>query len=261
MSFIYIALNTFREAVRDKFLYLLMGFALLLILVARAVGWVSAGLDNKVTTDLGLFAIWLFSALVSILIGTGMIYKEIDKRTLYTILSKPIARWEFVLGKYIGLLLTSTVSLVGLSLAFLIYLKALGSPIDWAILQAIVLTFFEIVMVTALAILFSSASTPILSAIFTFMLFAVGQLTQWLVDFSTVVKTGSALTTRLLDGVYLLLPNLNNFNIRQQAVHATSLGKTFAIPPDQMLAAILYSLSYTAAVLLLAVLVFRRRNF
>ena len=255
-----IAFNTFREAVRDKILYVLAGFGVALILVARAVGWVSYGGEAKITTDLGLTSIWLFTALISIFIGTGMIYKEIDKRTLYTILSKPIDRWEFVLGKYAGLLLTSGVSLLLLSSIFLAYLKLTGAPLTWALVQALALTFFELAILNALAIFFSSASTPVLSAIFTSALFALGQLTKWIVEMG-MLGQGSPAIGKLMLGVYLFMPNLHNFNARREAVEAAGNGLNLAIPLDQTWSAVMYGISYTAVVLLGAVFMFRRRNF
>jgi ABC-type transport system involved in multi-copper enzyme maturation permease subunit len=258
--FFAIALNTFREAVRDKILYVLAGFGLALILAARAVGWVSYGGESKITTDLGLASIWLFSSLISIFIGTGMIYKEIDKRTLYTILSKPINRWEFVVGKYAGLLLTSTVSLVLLSVVFLGYLKITGAPVTWALPHALLMTLFELALLNALAIFFSAASTPVLSAIFTFALFALGQLTKWVVEMG-ILGRGNPVIGKLMMGLYLFMPNLHNFNVRREAVEAAENGLNLAIPLDQSWSTAVYGISYTSVVLLAAIFMFRRRNF
>lgn len=260
MSVLAITLNTFREAVRDKILYVLTVFALALILASRAVGWVSYGGDVKIMTDLGLTAIWLFGAMVSIFIGTGMIYKEIDKRTLYAILSKPIERWQFVLGKYGGLLLTTYVNLSVLSLVFLGYLWCMDAPVGLALFQALLLTYVEMMVVTAIAIFFSSASSPVLSAIFTSMLFALGQLTKWIVELGGVVKFQLPWVEKILYAVYLFMPNLHNFNVRQEAVHAAGRGAGVALPAEQILPALVYGVSYAAVLLLAAVLLFRRRN-
>ena len=183
-----IALNTFREAVRDKILYVLLVFGILMILVSRAIGWVSFGGENKIMTDIGLGAIWMFSGMVSIFIGTGLIYKEIDKRTIYTILAKPAERWQFLAGKYLGLVLTTLVNLLLLSALFLAYLWFCGAPVTLALGQALFLNFVEMMVVTAVAILFSSASTPIMSAIFTTIVFFAGQLTKWVVDLGFIYQ-------------------------------------------------------------------------
>jgi ABC-type transport system involved in multi-copper enzyme maturation permease subunit len=235
--------------------------ALLLILVSRAIGWVSYGGEHKIMTDLGLIAIWLFGALVSIFIGTGMIYKEIDKRTLYTILSKPIHRWQFILGKYFGLALTTCVNLLVLSAIFVGYLHLMGAPVTGAIFQALLFTMIEMLVVMAIAIFFSSASTPILSAIFTTILFGVGQLTKWVVDLGTFVQSSNPWVKQMMYFFYLFMPNLHNFNIRQEAVHAAGAGAGWAVPAEEAWAVTLYGISYTAALLLLSVLLFRRRNF
>jgi ABC-type transport system involved in multi-copper enzyme maturation permease subunit len=261
MNVLTIALNTFREAVRDKILYVLLVFGVLLILVSRAIGWVSFGGENKIMADIGLTAIWMFSGMVSIFIGTGLIYKEIDKRTIYTILSKPVERWQFLLGKYCGLVLTTLVNLVLLSTAFLLYLWLCGAPVTVALVQALSLTFIEMMMVTAIAIFFSSASTPILSAIFTTVIFAAGQCTKWVVELGFIYHAKAAWLEKVLYGVSLLTPNLHNFNIRKDAVLATQEPLSLALPPGEMWCCVVYGLSYTAALLLAAQVVFKRRNF
>jgi len=254
-----IAMNTFREAVRDKILYVLLAFGVLMILVSRAIGWVSYGGSEKIMTDVGLTAIWIFSGMVSIFIGTGLIYKEIDKRTIYTILAKPAQRWQFLAGKYLGLLITTLVNLVFLSTAFLLYLWICGAPVTIALLQALFLTFIEMMVVTAIAIFFSSASTPILSAIFTTIIFFTGQMTKWVVELGASVKQTAPWVEKILYACYLFLPNLHNFNIRQQAVLATQ--ENVMIASSEMFNCVMYGLAYTMAVLLAAHLIFRRRNF
>jgi ABC-type transport system involved in multi-copper enzyme maturation permease subunit len=212
-------------------------------------------------TDIGLTAIWMFSGMVSIFIGTGLIYKEIDKRTLYTILSKPAPRWEFLAGKYLGLLLTTFINLAALSAIFIGYLMLCGAPVTLALGQALFLTFIEMMVVTAVAIFFSSASTPILSAIFTTIIFFAGQLTKWVVDLGATMKTSAPWVEKILYMIYLVLPNLHNFNIRREAVLATQDKLAMAIPMNELLSCTLYGLAYTLALLLAAHLIFNRRNF
>jgi ABC-type transport system involved in multi-copper enzyme maturation permease subunit len=257
-----LAFNTFREAVRDRILYVLTIFGVLMILISRAIGYVSFGGELKIMTDIGLASIWIFSGMVSIFIGTGLIYKEIDKRTIYTILSKPTERWQFLAGKYFGLLLTTAVNMLLLSLAFLAYLKFCGAYVSVALLQALFLTFIEMMIVTAVAIFFSSASTPILSAIFTTIIFFAGQMTKWVVDLgdSPELKQSAPWVGKLLYGAYLVLPNLHNFNVRQEAVLATHDSLALAIPMNEMWACTVYGISYALAMLLAAHLLFSRRN-
>ena len=260
MSVLAIALNTFREAVRDKILYVLLVFGVLMILVSRAIGWVSFGGESKIMTDIGLAAIWMFSGMVSIFIGTGLIYKEIDKRTIYTVLAKPVERWQFLAGKYLGLLLTTAVNTLFLSIAFLAYLWFCGAPVTAALGEALFLTFIEMTMVTAVAIFFSSASTPVLSAVFTTIIFFAGQLTQWVVELGELIGHAHPGVGKMLYGLYLVLPNLHNFNIRNQAVLATQDQLRVAIPTNELIACTVYGLSYALAVLLAAHLMFSRRN-
>jgi hypothetical protein len=136
-----------------------------------------------------------------------------------------------------------------------------GAPVTLALCQALALTFVEMTVVTALAIFFSSASTPVLSAIFTFLIFTIGQLTKWVVDLGSVLQQSAPWAEKMLLALYRVMPNLHNFNIRQEAVQAHELHKTLAISPGEMLNVVLYGLSYTAALLLAAIFVFRRRNF
>jgi ABC-type transport system involved in multi-copper enzyme maturation permease subunit len=261
MIVLTIALNTFREAVRDKILYVLFGFGLLMIFVSRAIGWVSFGGESKIMTDIGLTAIWMFSGMVSIFIGTGLIYKEIDKRTLYTILAKPAERWQFLLGKYCGLVLTTLVNLVVLSVIFLAYLWLCGAPVTLALAEALFLTFMEMLLVTAVAIFFSSASTPILSAIFTTVVFFAGQMTKWIVDLGELLKQTQPWVGKFLYLIYVLFPNLHNFNIRREAVLATQEHLHIAVPFSELWSCTVYGLAYTAVLLLLAHVLFSRRTF
>jgi len=256
MIVVAIALNTFKEAVRDKILYVLFAFGALMILVSRAIGWVSYGSGEKIMADMGLAAIWIFSGMVSIFIGTGLIYKEIDKRTIYTILAKPAERWQFLGGKYLGLVLTMLVNLTLLSGGFLIYLWLSNAPVTMGLVQALYLTFIEMMVLTAIAIFFSSASTPILSAIFTTLIFYVGQVTKWIVELGA---GNPPWVQKMLYTVYLFLPNLHNFNIRDKAVLATENG--LAVPYAELGVVTVYGLAYASAVLLAAHLIFSRRNF
>src|SRR5205814_4360651 len=165
-----IARNAFREAVRDRVLYNLVVFALLLIGGAIFLGELSAGQEAKIIVDLGLSAILLFGVFISIFIGVGLVYKEIERRTLYAILSKPISRAEFLLGKFLGLCLTLFVNVVvmsiGLSLA-LISVKRGWNPLVARIWPAIFLIYVELMILTGVAMLFSAFSSRALSALLT----------------------------------------------------------------------------------------------
>src|SRR5437660_7236283 len=172
-----IARNAFREAVRDRVLYNLVVFALLLIGGAVFLGELSAGQEAKIIVDLGLSATLLFGMFIAVFVGVGLVYKEIERRTLYAILSKPVSRGEFLLGKYFGLCLTLLVNVIvmglGVSLA-LVYVRRGWDPLVAHVWPAIFLIFFELMILTSVALLFSSFSSPSLSALLTFFVFIIG---------------------------------------------------------------------------------------
>ena len=165
MKSLAIALNTFREAVRDRVLYLILAFAVVMILASVLLSLITVGSEQKIIEDFGLAMNALFGTATSLLLGLGLVYKEIERKTIYTLLSKPIRRSEFLLGKYLGLCLTLAVNMIIMSAAFFGLLVLRGTAIGdlWI---AVVLTFFELLLVTAIAVFFSSFSTPILSALF-----------------------------------------------------------------------------------------------
>ena len=215
-----IARNAFREAVRDRVLYNLVVFALLLIGGAIFLGELSAGHEAKIIVDLGLSAILLFGVFIAIFVGVGLVYKEIERRTLYAILSKPIGRGEFLLGKYLGLCLTLLVNVaimgVGLSLA-LVYVKRGWDPLVARIWPAILLLYVELIILTGVAMLFSSFSSPALSALLTFFVFVIGHFSA---DLKALSQSTPNMPTRwFFGGLYYLLPNLANYNAITAAAH------------------------------------------
>jgi ABC-type transport system involved in multi-copper enzyme maturation permease subunit len=250
-----IARNAFREAVRDRVLYNLVVFVLLLIAGAIFLGEISAGQEAKIIVDLGLSAILLFGVFIAIFVGVGLVYKEIERRTLYAILSKPIGRGQFVLGKYLGLCLTLLVNVsimgVGLSLA-LIYVKRGWDPLAARIWPAIFLIYIELAILTGVAMMFSAFSSPALSALLTFFVFVIGHFST---DLKALAGSMSSAPTRwVFAGLYYLLPNLTNYNAITPAAHGQ-------IPEaGALLAAALYGLIYIGVLLAGTALVFSRRN-
>ena len=250
-----IARNAFREAVRDRVLYNLVVFVLLLIAGAIFLGELSAGQEAKIIIDLGLSAILLFGVFISIFVGVGLVYKEIERRTLYAILSKPIGRGEFLLGKYLGLCLTLLVNVaimgVGLSLA-LVYVKRGWDPLVVRIWPAILLIYVELMILTGVAMLFSVFSSPALSALLTFFVFVIGHFSA---DLKTLSNSmGSAPTRWFFAGLYYLLPNLANYNAITTAAHGL-------LPyPRTLIAAVGYGLIYISVLLAATTLIFSRRN-
>src|SRR5271169_2586842 len=181
-----VAINTFREAVRDRVLYNLIFFALMMIGAAILVGQISIGIERLVIINLGLAAISVFGIVMAIFIGVGLVYKEIDKRTLYTLLAKPIRRWEFLLGKYAGLLLTLTVNTAFMTLglaAALFYVGWRFERSDTSILVAIYFILLEFALVTALALFFSCFTSPMLSTLYTLGIYITGVFADDIRDF------------------------------------------------------------------------------
>jgi len=251
-----IARNAFREAVRDRVLYNLVLFVLLLITGAIFLGELSAGQEAKIIVDLGLSAMLLFGAFIAIFVGVGLVYKEIERRTLYAILSKPIGRGQFLLGKYLGLCLTLLINVlvmgIGVSLA-LIYVRRGWNPLALQIWPAIFLIYFELMIITAVALLFSSFSSPALSALLTFFVFIIGHFSA---DLKNLATTGNSAAARLLfRTLYYLLPNLANFSLITPAAHGvTPSAGNFAL-------ATVYMFVYVGVLLAAATLIFSRRNF
>jgi ABC-type transport system involved in multi-copper enzyme maturation permease subunit len=248
-----IAANTFREAIRDRILYLLLFFAVTSIIFSRLLALLTVGDRVKVIKDVGLASFTFFGALMAILIGTGLVYKEIDKKTIYTLLSKPIHRHEFLLGKFFGLLATLAVMLAAMSVIFLVLIFFHTSAIEWKILPAILFIFIELALLTAVAILFSCFSTPILSSLFSLSFYIIGHLAWGLETLIRKMRPGAGKT--LVQVLYTLLPDLENFNFKTEVVYG------LPIPPKLLLYASFYGIFYTMFVLTLAILIFRRRDF
>jgi ABC-type transport system involved in multi-copper enzyme maturation permease subunit len=253
MTIRVIALNTFREAVRDRILYLLLFFAALSIGLSRVLALLTVGDRIKIIKDVGLASISFFGALMAILIGTGLVYKEIEKRTIFTLLSKPIRRHEFLLGKYFGLVLTLAVMLACMGVIFLALVFLQTGTVELKLLAAIYFIFIELILITAVALLFSCFSTPILSSLFSLAFYVIGHF-SWSLE-TLIKKVHPGLGKTLLRGLAAVLPDLETFNIKTEVVH------NIPLPASLLLTATAYGLVYAAFVLTLAVLVFRRRDF
>jgi ABC-type transport system involved in multi-copper enzyme maturation permease subunit len=249
-----IARNTFREAVRDRVLYNLVLFVLLITASAIFLGELTAGQDARTIVNLGLGAMLVFGAFISIFVGVGLVSKEIEKRTVYAIFSKPIRRSEFIVGKYLGLCLTLFVNVlvmgIGVSLA-LLYVG--GNNLAFAIWGSVFLLFLELMILTAVAILFSSFSSPALSALLSFFVFIIGHFSTSLNELAQ--NLGSVFAKNFFYLIYIALPNLSNFVFRTEAAHGI-------VPSYSMIfGATAYAIIYVVILLVITVLIFSRRNF
>jgi ABC-type transport system involved in multi-copper enzyme maturation permease subunit len=247
-----IALNTFREAIRDRVLYLLLVFALILIGASRLLSLLTVGSELKIIKDLGLSAISLFGVMTSVFVGVSLVFKEIEKRTIYTLLSNPVRRWQFVAGKFVGLVTVVALNVVMMFAALSVVLWIWGSS-PWPLVPAVVLILVELAIVTAFALLFSTLTNPILAAVWTFTAYVAGHLSWSLLMLGDKLPDGFGQTA--CKAVYWLLPNLERLNIKAEVVHALPL------PAGYVWTAALYGMGYAFVVLALACVVFERKEF
>lgn len=249
-----ITLNTFREAVRDRVLYNLIAFVLLLVASAPLFGEISIGMERLIIINVGLSAISLFGTIIAIFIGIGLVSKEIEKRTLYTILSRPVRRWEFVAGKFFGLLLTLTVNtglmMAGFFLALFMFAKG-PAQASTTLVVAIYFCLLQFLMMTAITLLFSSFSTPIFSAIFAFALWIIGTFSEDLRNFAAMA-TGAA--HWLATATAYVVPNFSSLNVINQAAHQQQISLALVAGNTA------YALLYAGAAITGAILIFEWRN-
>lgn len=250
-----VALNTFREAVRDRVLYNLVFFALVMMAAAILVGQISIDIENIVIVSLGLSAISIIGLLISVFIGVGLVSKEIDKRTLYALLAKPLRRWEFILGKFGGLALTLTVNTAAMAAGlFLVmfYVKHSLERGDAAVLVAVYFILLKLALVVALAMLFSCFTTPLLAILFTAGLYIAGLFVHEMRNLEPGTMTPAL--SALLRWISYLLPNFENFDVMGAAAHGR------AIPGVLIAQNTAYAGLYCAIVLAVAAAIFSQRN-
>jgi ABC-type transport system involved in multi-copper enzyme maturation permease subunit len=250
-----VAANTFREAVRDRVLYNLVFFALVMIGAAILVGQISIGIERDVIVSLGLTAISVIGIFIALFLGVALVSKEMDKRTLYALLAKPVKRWEFLLGKFFGLVMTLTVNTAAMAAGLYIALWSVHrawQPSDIYILTAVYLILLKLALIVALALLFSCFTTPFLAILFTAGMYIAGLLAG---DLRTVhgIELDPG-TLRLMRGISYVLPNFENFNVMGAVVHGRG------VPAAMVWQATLYAILYIAIVLTGAAMVFSRRN-
>ncbi len=248
-----IAANTFRETIRNKIMYAILAFALLVIGLSYFLADLSVGELTRIIVDVGLACIHFFGVIVAVFIGITLVNQEMERRTVYLILSKPVRRWEFVVGKAAGL--SGTLALIVLVMAVVLFLvhRAYGGRPEAGIFIASAGIYMELVLLICLASLFSTFTTPVLSAIFTIAMFLVGHVSKDLLFFGG--RSDVPAVRWLSEGVFYALPNLENFNWKNEVVY----GKLRSA--GVLLNAGSYLVFYGGAVLLLACLLFARKDF
>jgi ABC-2 type transport system permease protein len=262
----WIAVNVFKESVRDRVPYNLVLFAVLLIASSYLIGQLTAGQDVKIIKDLGLAATGAFGLFIAIFIGIGLVSKEVERRSIYSLLSKPISRPQFVVGKYAGLVLTLAVNVAVMTIALFAVLGYMTwietaefkagwetSGVDPALLKATLLIFIELMLITAVALFFSTFSSPILSAAFTFGVYIVGHFNTDLKNFDKIVDSRPAIW--LARGIYHVLPDLSAFDVKTEVVHG------LPVPGGYIATTVAYGAVYIGALLIAAVVIFSRRDF
>jgi ABC-type transport system involved in multi-copper enzyme maturation permease subunit len=257
-----IALNTFREAVRDKILYLLLFFAVGLIVSAVKVSQLSLHEELRVTRDLGLAGIELFGVLIAIFVGVNLVYKELDKKTVFSLIPKPLYRWEFILGKFAGMVLTLAVQMAIMSAVLFAVLALEDGTVaaEGSVVRAIVLLFVEVTVMTSVAVLFSSFSSPLLSGAFTLGIFIIGHFLPELREL--VGKLESAGTQLALLGGLRVLPDLHLFYVSGSMMGGAPVSVHGSyVDWGYVAAAAGYGGLYAACALVLAMIVFSRRDF
>lgn len=260
-----VAHNTFIEAIRDRVLYSLVIFAFLMILSSLVIASISGEQYNKIVKDVGLTAISIIGIMISIFLGMGLVYKEIERKTVYNIFSKPIRRYEFILGKYLGLAFTLLLITVGMTIIlFLLVLYTelryqgliefyYGGHYFGEFFNAIYFQYLEFLIIIGIAITFSCFTTPVLSVLFTFFLFAIGRFSGDIRLFAEEIK--NPVSAVFAEVVYRVIPNLEKFNARSEAVYGGS------ISAELILNTTAYAVIYTAALLLLSMIIFEKKEF
>lgn len=247
-----VAANTFRESIRDKVLYVLLFFAVATILGSKVLGWISIGQDVKIIKDICLAAMSVFGTLIAIFVGANLVYKEIDKKTLYTLLAQPMKRYEFMLGKYMGLLAVIVVSLGFMTAGSSAFLWLMGGAIDAVWFQAILLILIKLVLLTAFSILLSTLVSPILGAIIVVSFYVTGHATEVFKDLPS--QFDGTMSKHVLEFLYYIIPNLSLFNLQSEASNSVPVAGGY------IAYALVYGLAWTALFLVLACMAFEGRD-
>lgn len=250
-NIVSIAKNTFKETIRDKILYGILSFALLFLISTTLFGSISLGEDIKVVKDFGLAGIYIFSIIIAIFLGTSLIHKELEKRTLYVILSKPVSIAQFILGKFFGLWSSVSLNVLIMTIVYLIIVYVEGGGIDYPAFFANLLLVFELSIFVSLTVLFSTFTTPLAGTIYSVIILYIGHSMNMMKQ--SVAKSG-AFMKYLFDLIYYAFPNLEKFNFRNEVVHGTLPNSGQIIYP------IIYSLLFSAVLLYLATVALKKQE-
>jgi Cu-processing system permease protein len=247
-----VARNTIREVVRERIVLVLAIFGAALVAASQVLSPLAMGEGRKVVTDFGLAGSSLLATLLAVFLGSSLLHKELDRRTIYAVMAKPIRRAEFLLGKFLGLWTTTGFLLAGMTLMVLALLTVVHRETPWILLGSLLLTLMELGVVTAFVIFFSSFTTPGLTAFFTVGVIVTGNFAEQILYFGG--QDGSPMLAGVTGAIYWLVPHLSTFNCRGLVTHG------IAVPPERMAFAVAYGLLYTGALLTVAGTIFERRD-
>jgi Cu-processing system permease protein len=261
-----VASAVYRESVRDRVPLTIAGFGVLLVATSYLIGQLTAGQDLKIIKDLGLAAINLLGLFIAIFIGINLVAKEVERRSIYNLLSKPVTRAQFLIGKYLGLVTTLAVNIGAMCLAFyavLFYQDWIATPslraswpapaMDPKLMIAVALIFGELMLVTAVALFFSSFAGPLVAILLTFALWVAGHFNADLRQFEQVVD--SPVVASIARAMYYVLPNFAPFNVKAEVVHGVHVATSHVV------LTLAYAGLYIAMLLVATIAVFRRRDF
>jgi ABC-type transport system involved in multi-copper enzyme maturation permease subunit len=249
-----VAANGFRETIRDRILYFIGFFALLLAIALRLLPDISVGTHEKIFLDLGLGTMSLLGAIVAIFVGTRLIDKEIEKRTVLVLIPKPLSRAELILGKHLGLsgVLTATVAIMTLVYLAFLSLSNISYPLV-SILVSQLFLLIELSLLVAVAMVFGVFTSSILATLFSFGIYLMGHISGNLLKLGALSKNETV--ESITKAIYLVLPDLERLNLKNQAV--------YGILPDsvELWSHALYGVLYAALLLSIAILIFSKREF
>jgi len=253
---IVIATNVFREVIRDRILYLVGVYAIALVAVGRLLPDIAASAESKILLDVGLAAISLVGLVIAVFIGTALVNKEIEKRTVYVLIAKPVSRLEFIVGKHLGLSGVLAVLVAAMTLIYMLVLQVYRTPFPASSIGiAALFQFLELSLITAVAILFGVFTSPLLATLMTVAVYLMGQSSRDLLALGAL--SDNAGFQRATEAFYLVLPDLARLNLKNQAVYGIEL-----LPdPLQLVANGVYAVVYIALLLAIATLIFSRRQF
>jgi Cu-processing system permease protein len=251
-----VASNVFREVIRDRVLYIIGFFAFVLIAATVLIPEIAAGNEDKIIIDIGLAAMNLFGLVVTVFVGTALINKEIEKRTVYVLIAKPVSRAEFIVGKHAGLSAVLVVLLAAMTAIFLAILsvKQVPYPID-SILLTVLFQFLELSLIAGVAILFGVFMSSLIAMMLTLAVYLMGNFSRDIVTLGNLAENPGI--RQMTQNLYLVLPDLSRFNLKNEAIY----GLTLLPQPLDLLGVAVYGLAWIGLVLAIAILIFSRREF